>query len=99
MPETHRILEAATALSSALRANGVPHAFHGSLFVAVLTNSPQADVSAARPFYPHFLPLTLPPHFAGDFLHRRRRRRTSVSSCQAGPDWQRGSVHHAFSLE
>jgi hypothetical protein len=44
MPETRRILEAASALSHTLRAHGVPHAFHGSLFVAVLTNSPQADV-------------------------------------------------------
>ncbi|KAI0257712.1 hypothetical protein BC834DRAFT_558746 [Gloeopeniophorella convolvens] len=43
MPETRRLLDAATALSSALRANGVPHAFYGSLFVAVLANSPQAD--------------------------------------------------------
>ena len=47
MPETHRLLEAATALSSTLRANGVAHAFHGSIFVAVLTNSPQSDVCAA----------------------------------------------------
>ncbi|KAI0276715.1 hypothetical protein BGY98DRAFT_984501 [Russula aff. rugulosa BPL654] len=43
MSETRRLLEAASALSLALRANGVPHAFHGSLFVAVLKNSPQAD--------------------------------------------------------
>ncbi|KAH9059551.1 hypothetical protein EDB87DRAFT_765179 [Lactarius vividus] len=57
MPETHRLLEAATALSNALRTNGVPHAFHGSIFVAVLANSPQADEiycvvegGAAHPF-------------------------------------------------
>lgn len=43
MPETRRLLEGASALSHALRAQGVPHAFHGSLFVAVLANSPQAD--------------------------------------------------------
>ncbi|KAH9959469.1 hypothetical protein BC827DRAFT_1134505 [Russula dissimulans] len=43
MPETRRLLEAASALSHALRAHGVPHAFYGTLFVAVLTNSPQAD--------------------------------------------------------
>jgi hypothetical protein len=48
MPETRRLLEAASALSHALRAQGVPHAFHGSLFVAVLTNSPQADVRPPR---------------------------------------------------
>jgi hypothetical protein len=44
MPETRRLLEAASALSLALRAQGVPHAFHGSLFVAVLANGPQAEV-------------------------------------------------------
>ncbi|KAI0062702.1 hypothetical protein BV25DRAFT_1915841 [Artomyces pyxidatus] len=43
MPETRRLLEAASALSQSLRASGVPHAFHGSMFVAVLANSPQAD--------------------------------------------------------
>jgi hypothetical protein len=48
MPETRRLLEAANTLSHALRAHGVPHAFHGSLFVAVLTNSPQADVRLSR---------------------------------------------------
>ena len=48
MPETRRLLEAASALSLALRAHGVPHAFYGSLFVAVLTNSPQADVRFPR---------------------------------------------------
>lgn len=48
MPETRRLLEAASALSCALRAHGVPHAFYGSVFVAVLTNSPQADVRAPR---------------------------------------------------
>lgn len=48
MAETRRLLEAACALSHTLRANGVPHAFHGSLFVAVLANSPQADVRLTR---------------------------------------------------
>jgi hypothetical protein len=48
MPETRRLLEAACALSHALRAQGVPHAFHGNLFVAVLANSPQADVRLPR---------------------------------------------------
>lgn len=43
MPETRRLLEAATALSQLLRASGVPHAFYGSLFTAVVTSSPQAD--------------------------------------------------------
>ncbi|KAH9974655.1 hypothetical protein BGW80DRAFT_1301910 [Lactifluus volemus] len=43
MPETRRLLEAANALSVTLRTQGVPHAFYGSVFVALLTNSPQAD--------------------------------------------------------
>ncbi|ETW75766.1 hypothetical protein HETIRDRAFT_481245 [Heterobasidion irregulare TC 32-1] len=43
MPETRRLLEAATALSQLLRASGVPHAFYGSLFTAVVTSSTQAD--------------------------------------------------------
>lgn len=59
MPETHRLLEASAALSNALRANGVAHAFHGSVFVAVLTNSTQADVRAAGQFIrsssPHYV--------------------------------------------
>jgi hypothetical protein len=52
MPETRRLLEAACALSYALRAQGVPHAFHGSLFVAVLMNNPQADVRLPRRLSP-----------------------------------------------
>ncbi|KAA1476105.1 hypothetical protein DENSPDRAFT_493888 [Dentipellis sp. KUC8613] len=43
MPETARYLEAANVLSRLLRAGGVPHAFYGSIFTAVLANSPQAD--------------------------------------------------------
>ena len=45
MHETRRLLEAAAALSQLLRAAGVPHAFYGSVFNAVLTNAPHADVS------------------------------------------------------
>jgi len=44
MPETRRLLEAASSLSQILRASGIPHAFHGSIFTAVLAASPQADV-------------------------------------------------------
>jgi len=99
MIETRRLLEAATALSNALRTSGVPHAFHGSIFIAVLTNNPQADVTTPA-FSPHFL-LSIRPTlcFSGNFLYRRRRARASVPSCQAGPDRQRGPVHHALSLE
>lgn len=44
MHETRRLLEAATALSQQLRAAGVPHAFHGTVLNAVLSNAPLCDV-------------------------------------------------------
>ncbi|KAF5390608.1 hypothetical protein D9757_002582 [Collybiopsis confluens] len=43
MTETHRLLEAANALSYLLAASHVPHAFYGGIFVAVLANSFQSD--------------------------------------------------------
>ncbi|KAI0030236.1 hypothetical protein K488DRAFT_79723 [Vararia minispora EC-137] len=43
MPETRRLLEAATALSQVLRSAGIAHAFHGSVLVSLLANSGQAD--------------------------------------------------------
>ena len=58
MPETRRLLESASALSHALRAHGVPHAFHGSLFVAVLMNSSHADV---RPPFIYTFPRAVLP--------------------------------------
>ena len=45
--DTRRLLEAAGALHMHLRAAGVPHAFYGSFEVALLSNSPQSDVSTA----------------------------------------------------
>lgn len=44
MHETLRLLEAAAALSQHLRAAGVPHAFHGTVLNAVLSNAPLCDV-------------------------------------------------------
>ena len=98
MPETRRLLEAACTLSHALRAQGVPHAFHGSLFVAVLANSPQADVRPPRRSSPDgtaFGNLVT----AGNFLYRRRRDSASISSRQAGTDRQRGPLHNTLSLD
>ncbi|OBZ77608.1 hypothetical protein A0H81_02669 [Grifola frondosa] len=43
MHETVRLLEAAAALSQLLRAAQIPHAFHGSVFTAVLSNAPLSD--------------------------------------------------------
>lgn len=45
--ELRRLLEAATALHVLLDAAGVPHAFHGGFMVALLSNTPQCDVSYA----------------------------------------------------
>jgi len=43
MSETRRLLEASAALSQLLRANGIPHAFYGSVLTAVLANSSHSD--------------------------------------------------------
>ncbi|KAJ7598467.1 hypothetical protein C8J56DRAFT_914139 [Mycena floridula] len=43
MSETRRLLEAATALSQLLRSNAIPHAIHGSVLVAVLSNADHCD--------------------------------------------------------
>jgi len=43
MSETRRLLEASAALSQLLRANGIPHAFYGSVLTAVLANSSHTD--------------------------------------------------------
>lgn len=53
--DTRRLLEAAGVLHMHLRAAGVPHAFYGSFEVALLSNSPQSDVS---PHLSHDLPPT-----------------------------------------
>ncbi|KIK67882.1 hypothetical protein GYMLUDRAFT_36678 [Collybiopsis luxurians FD-317 M1] len=43
MTETRRLLQAASALSQLLAASHVPHAFYGSIFTAMLANSPHSD--------------------------------------------------------
>lgn len=44
MAETARLLEAAAALSGVLTAAGIPHAFHGTILVALLAQTPQCTV-------------------------------------------------------
>ena len=44
MAETGRVLQAATVLSQALAAASIPHAFHGSLLIAILSNAPECNV-------------------------------------------------------
>ncbi|PPR00290.1 hypothetical protein CVT24_005031 [Panaeolus cyanescens] len=43
MHETNRLVEAANALSSLLRNGGIPHAFYGSIFSAIIANAPFSD--------------------------------------------------------
>ncbi|KAF9057175.1 hypothetical protein BJ165DRAFT_1335041 [Panaeolus papilionaceus] len=43
MHETNRLVEAANALSLLLRNGGIPHAFYGSIFSAIVTNAPFSD--------------------------------------------------------
>ncbi|CAK5272144.1 unnamed protein product [Mycena citricolor] len=43
MSDTRRLIEAAAALSQLLRAQDIPHAFHGTVLIAALTNSPVCD--------------------------------------------------------
>lgn len=44
MAETSRLLEAATVLSAALGASRIPHSFHGSFLISLLSNSQQCNV-------------------------------------------------------
>ena len=45
MHETRRLVEAAAALSLLLRNHGIPHAFYGTIFSAILANNPLSDAS------------------------------------------------------
>ncbi|KIK92229.1 hypothetical protein PAXRUDRAFT_34612 [Paxillus rubicundulus Ve08.2h10] len=41
--DTRRLLEAASALSQLLRMQSIPHAFHGNILSAVMSDSPRCD--------------------------------------------------------
>ncbi|KAI5121121.1 hypothetical protein M0805_002793 [Coniferiporia weirii] len=43
MAETSRLLEAASVLSQALTASGIPHAFYGTLLIALLSSNAQCN--------------------------------------------------------
>lgn len=43
MADTHRLLEAANALSQLLRSHSIPHAFHGSILTAIVSDSSRCD--------------------------------------------------------
>jgi hypothetical protein len=49
MHETKRLLEAAASLSSLLHNTGIPHAFHGSVLRAVVSDSEFSDASIFSP--------------------------------------------------
>jgi len=44
MHETHRLVDAASTLSTLLRTKGIPHAFYGNIVTAVLSKSAFSDV-------------------------------------------------------
>lgn len=50
MTETSRSLEAAAALSQVLTAHAIPHAFHGSILVSMLSKNPQCSVGIRLDF-------------------------------------------------
>jgi hypothetical protein len=64
MHQTQRLLEAAAALSSLLKISGVPHAFHGSVLTAVVSNNAFSDASVSP-----LLAIIFTNHIAGNFLH------------------------------
>ncbi|KAI6003006.1 hypothetical protein BKA83DRAFT_673948 [Pisolithus microcarpus] len=43
MADTRRLLEAANALSQLLHSHSIPHAFHGSILTAIVSDSPRCD--------------------------------------------------------
>lgn len=65
MHETQRLLDAAAALSALLKVKGIPHAFHGSVLKAVVSNSEFSDASILPT--PVLTLFTI--HYPGDFLH------------------------------
>ena len=44
MHETHRLVDAASTLSTLLKTKGIPHAFYGNIVTAVLSKSAFSDV-------------------------------------------------------
>ena len=64
--DTRRLLEAAMALSQLLNMHAIPHAFHGSILTAIMSDSPRCDVC------PPFSSVPPDPSLStGNILHRR----------------------------
>jgi hypothetical protein len=83
MSDTRRLLEAANALSQLLRQHSIAHAFHGSIFTAVLSDNPRCDVrhlSSVRRPHTDVAP--------GNILYRRRRLYAPVPPGEASRRWK-----------
>lgn len=91
--ETRRLLEAAMALSQLLSMHAIPHAFHGSVLTAVMSDSPRCDVRPSLSFAPS------PSSSAGDLLHRRGWSHAPFPPRPSSGRKQRIFHHDTFTME
>jgi hypothetical protein len=94
MSELRRLLEAAATLSHSLHASGVPHAFYGSVFTAVLANSLHSDVCC----FP-FPDLMSPYLFLGASLHCRERSSSPLPQSPGRTLWPPRFHDDSFALD
>lgn len=84
MTETSRLLEAATVISRALAARNIPHAFHGTILVAIFARNAQCGVSYTIHTTPY--PITLSQELVciadGGNTHPFRRVRDAVAGME-----------------
>lgn len=80
MPETCRLAEAAFALSQLLQANSIPHAFHGNILTAILSDSPRCHVSMDELSRRRRLNQSV----TGNLLHCRRQPHETLPSRPPG---------------
>ncbi|KAG8216374.1 hypothetical protein J3R82DRAFT_6456 [Butyriboletus roseoflavus] len=83
--DTRRLLEAAMALSQLLSMHTIPHAFHGTILTAVMSDSPRCDVRS--PSLPSHPPPQLCPQeicciVEGGSTHPFRRVRQAVADSE-----------------
>jgi hypothetical protein len=91
--ETRRLLEAAMALSQLLSMHAIPHAFHGSVLTAVMSDSPRCDVCLSLSFAPSSSSST------GDLLHRRGWPHAPFPPRPSSGRKQRIFHHDTFTME
>lgn len=83
--ELRRLLEAATALHALLAASGIPHAFYGGFFVAILSNATHCDVRRPSLAGSFMYPTSLQEIFCiveGGPTHPFRRVRQACASSE-----------------